>query len=885
MVLANYYVDQDPRIFTKEFNQSIPEFFEGVVAQYSNSLAVKSVRGEYSYRSLNNISNQIARVINSKLSTSDKPIAILMHKDHRVMAAMMAVLKSGNFYVPLAASDPSARLVSILDDCQPGLILTDTDHLAQISAIAPPSTAILSIDQVDTGLDDTNLSKSIGPDALAHIIYTSGSSGIPKGVTQTHRNLRHLVNNYAEFISVKPQDRLTWMSPFSHSASVMDIFSALLYGASLFPYDVYSQGVNGIKPWLLDEKITIYHSVPTLYRAFTSQLDGKEKFPDIRVVDMGGETVYAEDVDAYKRNFSDACVFANGMGSTELVVIFRCVVTKAYPNNHKIMPIGYPVYGVDYMLLDENGEEVGEGDVGEIVYTSPALTPGYWHKPEENIQKFRILPGWGDKRWYFTGDLAHKTEEGYLVFSERKDLQIKIRGFRVEPREIELALEEHPSIQQAIVVDYEKQSKVNGLAAFLIPSGQGIPGNQILREYLRHSKPDYMLPEQFYNIEKYPLTATGKLDRNALRTMAAEEFHTNADSRKPKPGLEADLLSLWRSALKNPDVGLEDIFFDLGGDSLIALQLAFQMNKKLGIDLPINFLFQAPTVQDLAKRIQSGAQLSPGIQVHPLKTSGSLTPFFLVSPTVIDVITYYDLARYLDSQQPLYVLYSQVGGGFREIIPNGSEDLENLVSAVKKYQPTGPYLIGGYSAGGRAALNIAHQLEADGNKVDLVLMMDTFAPGYPQLKSWVSPRIFNIFKILRRVQSYMWKFWILDWEGKRKLLLSKEKPLTSRVSDWIGNRANELKKANLKEKHQVGYQSFSGGYEDIHADVALFRAKRGLIGVVKDHSLGWQGVFGERVEVIEVPGDHEAILFGPRIEKIGRLIQSCLVRAGCGNKD
>ena len=885
MVLANYYTDQDPEIFSKEFNRSIPEFFEGVVAQYPCSLAVKSVRGEYSYQALNSFSNQIARVIDSNLPTSGKPIAILMHKDHRVAAAMMAVLKSGNFYVPLAASDPSARLVSILDDCQPGLILTDADHLAQVSAFATPSTTTISIDQIDKGLDDQNLSKSIDPDTLAHIIYTSGSSGKPKGVTQTHRNLRHLVNNYAEFISVKPHDRLTWMSPFSHSASVMDIFSALMYGASLFPYDVYSQGINGIKPWLLDEEITIYHSVPTLFRAFTSQLDGKEDFPSIRLVDMGGETVFAEDVDAYKRNFSDKCVFANGMGSTELVVIFRCVVTKAYANNHKIMPIGYPVYGVDYLLLDENGEEVREGETGEIVYSSPALTPGYWKMPEENNQKFRVLPGRGDKRWYFTGDLAYKTKEGSLVFSERRDLQIKIRGFRVEPREVELTLEEHPAIRQAIVVDFQKQPNVNSLAAYIIPSGHETPDNHVLREFLRQTKPDYMLPEQFYRIKQYPLTATGKLDRNTLRAMAAQEFHTKAISRKPEPGLETDLLSLWRSALKNPYLGLEDNFFDLGGDSLIALQLAFQMNKRLGIDLPINYLFQAPTVQDLAKKIQSGTQFTPGIQVHPLKTSGILTPLFLVSPTVIDVITYYALARHLDPEQPLYVLYSQTGDGFREIMPGDSQDLKDLVSAVKMYQPLGPYLIGGYSAGGRAALNIAHQLEADGNKVDLLLMMDTFAPGYPQMKSWVSPKLFNFFKILRRVQSYIWKFWILDWEGKRKLLLSKEKPLTSRVSNWIGNRADELKKANLKEKHKIGNQSFSGGYGDIFSNVALFRAKRGLIGVVKDQSLGWQAIFGERLEVIEVPGDHEAILFGPRIEKIGRLIQSCLVRAGCRNKD
>jgi thioesterase domain-containing protein len=298
----------------------------------------------------------------------------------------------------------------------------------------------------------------------------------------------------------------------------------------------------------------------------------------------------------------------------------------------------------------------------------------------------------------------------------------------------------------------------------------------------------------------------------------------------------------------------------------------------MGLDLPLTAIFEAPTIEKMAEFLDQSTFGKAWKAVHAVKPTGSKIPLFMVSPTVIDVITYHDLADHLDPEQPLYALYSQRWGSFRELDPTENDEISNFVNEIKKIQPTGPYMLGGYSAGGRAALQIVHQLEATGEKVGLALIMDTFGPDYPKLLPYVSPRMFNLLKIVRRAESYLWKFWILDWAGKRDLILSREKPLTSRVSNWIDNRSGEYRKANERTSG-ANQKEDDFPFHQIKSPIALIRAKRGLMGVHKDHSLGWRQVFGDNLTVVDVPGDHEAILFGPRIIHIGKVIQELLDRA------
>ena len=864
--------------YDRDFNQSITACFESQVSRHPENIAIKTGDDMLTYFQLNQFANRIARDIVFRINKNQKTIALFMNKNNALFAAMLGILKSGNIYIPLAPSDPPARIKHILEDSEAKLLITDSALFNKARTFVNKRVKVINIDQLSENGDGSQLRRSVEPGDIANIIYTSGSTGKPKGVTQTHRNIQHLVNNYARFIKVTPQDRMTLFAPFSHSAGVMDIYGALLYGATLLPYDIYSNSIAYIKDWLVKEKITIYHSVPTLYRTIIDMLDGSEQFPDLRVLDLGGETVYLKDVDAYKKHFSDDCIFTNGFGSTELTVLFQFKADKNYTSQEAVFPIGNPVSGVDYLLLDDNGKEVEGKSIGELVYTSPALTPGYWKLPELNKAIFRTLPSHEGKRWIFSGDLVTRNQDGTLTFVERKDFQVKVRGFRVELAEIEHALEKHPKIKQAIVVDRSKQSSSSSLMAFFVPRAQNDPSNMELREHLREFLPEYMLPENFSSIPSFPYTASGKVDRKALIALEVPKTPQTPQGRDPLPGLEEKLVSIWMRVLGREQVYVNSNFFDLGGNSLTALRLAYQVRKDLDVELPLDAIFQVPTIELQAKLLGEEGQEKIWKTLVPVKSIGTKTPFFCVSPTVIDVITYRDLADQLDHEQPLYALYSQTGGAFREINETIEEEINKFVDEIRQVQKKGPYLIGGYSAGGRAALHIANRLEAEGELVRCVILLDTFGPGYPERLPWISVRLFNLLKILRRVQSYLWKFWILDFSGKRDLLLSRERPLVSRVSNWIENRSGEYKKAQNRTSSSSCLEK-SLPFHETNAEVVLLRAKRGLLGVKRDHSLGWRKLFDDKLHVQEVPGDHEAILFGPRIRKVAQVIQGYLDKA------
>lgn len=879
MVIARYYTNQNPDILKNTRDCPIPENFESIVDRYPHNLAVKVGDSQFTYDALNRLANQVARVIQSHQEGNGKPIAILMQKSCQLIAGMMGILKSGNIYVPLAPSDPPARIKTILEDSGASLILTDNDTIQLVESLITPGMITINTDTIPPDVDDEDLSLLIDPDSLAFIIYTSGSSGKPKGVTQTHRNIQHYVYNYADFINVNPVDRLTMISPFSHSAVVMDIFSALLYGASLFPYDVPSNGIHALKDWLLNEEISIYHSVPTLFRAFTDLQDGFEKFPCIRVVDLGGEIAYNTDLEAFRRIFSEHCVFANGMGSTELTVIFRCFFPKEYKNEDRVLPVGFPVLGVEFKVLDEHGNDVGIGQIGEIIYSSPALSPGYWNLPELNAKVFRSLPDHPGSRWFFSGDLGRRNLDGSLTFLERKDLQIKIRGNRVELAEVEKCILEYDGVKQAVVVDQKHPQAGIALAAFIIPDAGKSIKKEALRDFISSKLPPYMIPDRFFFVERLPSTASGKLDRNSLRTMKLDERTSHDIKRNARPGLESELLKIWKHILDNSEVGVEDDFFEIGGNSLIALRLVYEIRRRTGLIFPLSAIFDALTIEKMAEYLnQSPGERSWNV-LNLVKPNGNKIPLFMISPTVIDLITYRNLADHLDKEQPLFALHPLAWRTFRAINPEENEFVDRFVKEIKKIQPTGPYFLGGFSAAGRAALRVVHQLEEQGDEIGFVFMIDTFGPSYPKLLPLVTPKLFNFLKVVRRTESYIWKFLSMDRAGKRDLILSGETPFLTKVSRWFGKRVGEVHDASSEELPQPVKAKDAFPFYEVKSPVTLMRARRGLLGVKRDHSLGWRKVFGDRLTIIDVPGDHESILFGPNVPNISKIIQELIDKA------
>ena len=587
--------------FTKEeIEQSIPERFEKIVAKYRDRVAVKTSSQTLTYGELNRLANRIADAILTESRDNQRPVALLLDNDAPMIAAILGVLKAGKIYVPLDPLLPDTRAGYIMDDSKAGLIVTNGRNRLLANKLARNTFPLFDLDSLDASLPSGSPSRSVSPDAPAWIIYTSGSTGRPKGVVQNHRNVLHFVMNYTNGLHVCAEDRLTVLSSFSVNAANHDIFTALLNGASLYPLNIKECGVGRLVDWLILHEITIYHSVPSVFRHFLDSLIHDVKFPRVRVIRFGGESTSKRDVELYKRHFSRHCILVNRLGSTETGTLRWYFMDQSSCIEGNIVPVGYPVEDNEILVLDESGKEVGIDTIGEIAVKSRYVSPGYWRRPD--LTKARFLRGSESEaeRTYRTGDVGRLLPDGCLIHLGRKDFQVKIRGHRIEIAEIEMALLDHPAIKQAIVVPREDYADDQRLAAYLAAATRPAPPIGELRGFLKKTLPDYMVPSTWMFLEAFPLAPNGKVDRQGLPPPSSTRPELDTAFVAPRTPIEARLAEIWSEVLCIDQVGVNDNFLDLGGHSLAATRVISQVIKHFQVDLPLRSLFESPTVAEMA---------------------------------------------------------------------------------------------------------------------------------------------------------------------------------------------------------------------------------------------------------------------------------------------
>ena len=357
-----------------------------------------------------------------------------------MVAALLGTLRSGNAYVPLDPLYPPERLAFIVEDAEAGVLVTDTRNLelARTLAAARTHRQHRQLEPTEAGPDEAPVS----PDAIAYLLYTSGSTGQPKGVVQNHRNVLHHIRVYTNNLHIASGDRLALLASFNFDAAVMDVFGALLNGATLCLLDVRTHAVERLAEWLQRCRITIYHSTPTLYRTLLLALPDTRAFPDVRLVVLGGEEVVRRDVELYRRHFSPGCLFVNGLGPTESTVSFQHFIDQRTPLAGWTVPVGFAVPDTALVLLDPDGQPTPLR--GEIGIRSAHVALGYWRRPTLTATAFLGDPAGGGPRIYRTGDLGRCAPDGTLEFLGRRDDQVKVRGFRIEPAEVEAAIDSTP---------------------------------------------------------------------------------------------------------------------------------------------------------------------------------------------------------------------------------------------------------------------------------------------------------------------------------------------------------------------------------------------------------------------------------------------------------
>lgn len=581
---------------TDEIEQSIVARFVRQVERHGDRLAVKSAGRPLTYAELDRAANRVAHAILNRHGMGLEIIALLFHKGIPLVIGLLGALKAGKIYTLLDPAHPPARLSYILEDSGAGLVVTGREHRGLAGTLARPE-RWLDIDDMDAGSAAEPPPLATRPDDLAHILYTSGSTGLPKGVMESHRNVLHYIMTETNDLRLCAADRLTFLA-----SQGRDVFRALLNGAALYPVDVRQAGFAGLARLLIQEEITIYNSVASAFRQFVATLTD-EQFPHLRLIKLMGEPVCPSDVELYRRHFSARCILINWYGPNETGRLSHYLVDRDTRITGSTVPVGYPAEDKVIRVLTDAGVEAAAGEIGEITVESRYLSTGYWCRPDLTAASFLPGPSGGDARLYRPGDLGVWSADGCLTLVGRRDQQVKVRGFRVELVEIETALLGIAGVAEAAVVARQDIPGETRLVAYVVPSGSPTPTTGGLRAALAARLPDYMVPAAFVMLDRLPLVGIGKVDRGALpaadhaRPVLAQPYVA------PRTPVEIALCRIWADALHLERVGIHDHFLDLGGHSLLAVQIISQVRALLHAEVAPGVLLAAPTVAEMALRV------------------------------------------------------------------------------------------------------------------------------------------------------------------------------------------------------------------------------------------------------------------------------------------
>jgi amino acid adenylation domain-containing protein len=864
--------------------ETLQNWFELQVEKTPDALALTSEGQHLTYRELNRRSNQLAHHLKKLGVGPDLPVAVCAERSIEMVVALMGILKAGGCYMPLDPDYPNNRLALMLADAQPPVILTQKALLARLPGHEVPALCLDSDWDRIASEPDTNLGVQSTRNDAAYVIYTSGSTGKPKGVVNIHEAIVNRLQWMQDAYRLTPADRVLQKTPYSFDVSVWEFFWPLVTGASLvMARPGGHRDPEYLAQLIVQEKITTLHFVPSMLRLFLESAK-LPKRSSIRQVFCSGEELGAD----LQRMFfaaSDAELH-NLYGPTEAAVDVTYWACRR-DDQRSFVPIGQPIANTQIYILDHNLNPVPIGVGGELHIGGIGLARGYLNRPELTAERFipDVVSNRNGAHLYKTGDLSRFLPSGEIQYLGRIDHQVKIRGFRIELGEIGAVLAKHPGIKGCVVTAREERPGDKMLVAYFEAQGNAPPETSELREYLKKELPEYMVPAAFVCMDRLPLSPNGKVDTKALPAPEQRSSESRQSFLAPRDSVEQVLAQLWAKVLKVPRVGLNDNFFDLGGHSLLAVRIIVEIENIYGRRVPLATLLQAPTVGALAEVLRRENWKPSWASLVPLQPGGSKPPLFLIHSHGGNVLEYYPLANHLDKDQPLYALQAR---GLDGNIPK-NESLEQIASAylkeIRTLQSEGPYYLGGFCFGGLVALEAAQQLQRAGQRVALVVMIQTthpgapaFAPGSSSANRWwhraakridlerdnLLQRGFGYFgDRLRRTRDVM--------QARTQIAFDKK------LSNGNGHKTRASMAYILELlgiEHDRAFVSYVP--RPYNGDVLLFRASKQLPALLADPSLGWKPVIKGRLEIRELPGHQQNILVEPRVARLAEQLQARL---------
>lgn len=600
-----------------EIEETIPNRFRRAANQVPNNIAIETEFEKLTYLELDKISDQIATVITKKHSLDTPIVAVLMEHSPQALAAILGILKAGKSFVIFTPEMPLKKLAALWEDTLQPPILTNTKCL-NIAAQISSAENIINLDKIafESDIFDVSAVKT-QPSDIAAIFYTSGSMGESKGVIWSHELILHTAYLNYQSYQISTEDKLAMFSAFGFGAAMTMSFAALLSGASLFIPNTMTHNLSGLTKWIIEKKATILSLPPiNLYRQITNALSEMPPLKHIRLIILGGDALYKKDIDLYKKVFASSTVLVYRLAGSETMLMRENKFDTTTEITTDRISAGYSVPDKELLLLDDQGKEISNGEVGEIAIRSRYLSSGYWRKPDLTKKSFLDDPETPTKKIYLTGDIGRLSLDGQLEHLGRKDNMVKIRGYSIQLEVIDETLQNFKTIKEAVVV-VQQTAKNKRLIAYLVPKEKTTSSIKEIRDWLSLQLPSHMMPSLYIWVDTLPKTVTGKVNRNALPSLTLDRPELDTDFIPARNDNEKKLAHIWQNILELTEVGVEDNFFELGGDSLSALEMTLEVEKSFAGTVPQSF-FKQPTISHLAllletNRLTASDQEKPSI--------------------------------------------------------------------------------------------------------------------------------------------------------------------------------------------------------------------------------------------------------------------------------
>jgi amino acid adenylation domain-containing protein len=708
--------------FASERDQLVHQRFQHIARERAQATALRFRGDTLSYGELDLRSDQLARYLVEAGVPAGGAVAVCLTPSLHVPTAILACLKAGVLYVPLDPSHPPALVASLIEDVAPVLALSDSKVAA---ALLPDALPRLLLDRdFQSCVVDADRPLTLPPvdlDQGAYVLYTSGTTGRPKGVVASQRNLAHYLAAARERFDFGAADVFCSLARYTFSISFFELLSPLLVGGELILLD-RDDVLDPARLCSTLEQVSVLHAGPSLlsslFRHLRSARAAQRSFPNLRHASSGGDLVGPDLLEEMKLVFPCAELFVI-YGCTEIA----CMGTSYAVNRAGRVPahlVGRPFADVTVRVLDADGRMLPFGVVGEVYFAGKGIARRYLNRPELSSERFVCIAG---QRFYRTGDLGRLHDDGNLELLGRSDFQVQVRGIRIELPGIEATVRELGLARQCALIASEREAYDLRLVAFVVEPREA--DSTAFRRALAGRLPDYMLPQAVITLDALPLTANGKLDRKRLAELALTAPRVVARSA-PESRHEIVVAEAFAKVLGLDTVGADADFFDLGGHSLSAVLLMEALHERLGLQASPGLLFSHPTVRGLAAALE-GEPCAEGARPVLLNDSPEAPPLFLL----LGVHLYREVARELEGQFAVYGVYAD--SELQLIadpasVPSVAEFARDYLSAIRKQQPSGPYRVGGMSFGGIVAYEVAQQLRASGEQVELLAMFDAVLP-------------------------------------------------------------------------------------------------------------------------------------------------------------